>query len=134
MLDLIQPFLKDKGIQFARYDRSMNSVDREKSIEAIKKDDHVKVILISFKAGSTGLNLTTCNNVILVDLWWNPALEDQAFDQAHRFGQLKLKIDVTVEDRMLKLQDKKRELACAVLSGDKIKNMRLGLDDLMALF
>ncbi|KAF5348045.1 hypothetical protein D9758_010064 [Tetrapyrgos nigripes] len=140
MLDLIQPFLKDKGIRFVRYDRSMNSVDREKSIEAIKKDDHVKVILISFKAGSTGLNLTACNNVILVGLWWNPVLEDQAFDRAHRFGQLKdvniykLKFDATVEDRMLKLQDKKRELARAVLSGDKIKNMRLGLDDLMALF
>ncbi|KAF5348032.1 hypothetical protein D9758_010054 [Tetrapyrgos nigripes] len=140
MLDLIQPFLKDKGIRFVRYDGSMNSVDREKSIEAIKKDDRVKVILISFKAGSTGLNLTACNNVILVDLWWNPALEDQAFDRAHRFGQLKdvniykLKIDATVEDRILELQDKKRELARAALSGDKIKNIRLGLDDLMALF
>lgn len=100
--------------------------------------------------------MTACNNVILVDLWWNPALEDQAFDRAHRFGQkrdvniFKLKIDETVEDRILtvsrrnimrapltssfQLQEKKRELARAALSGDKIKDMRLGMEDLLALF
>ncbi|KAK7460971.1 hypothetical protein VKT23_008899 [Stygiomarasmius scandens] len=140
MLDLIEPFLRDKGIRFVRYDGSMNSQDREKSLEAIKKDDKIKVILISFKAGSTGLNLTACNNVILVDLWWNPALEDQAFDRAHRFGQTKdvhiykLKIDATVEERILELQEKKRELTRAALSGDKIKNLRLGMNELLALF
>jgi SNF2 family DNA or RNA helicase len=88
----------------------------------------------------SGLNLTSCNNVILVDLWWNPALEEQAFDRAHRYGQkrdvniYKLKIDGTVEDRILELQEKKRALAAAALSGDKIKNMRLGMEDLLALF
>ena len=80
---------------------------REHSLKQIRENESVKVILISFKAGSTGLNLTACNNVILVDMWWNPALEDQAFDRAHRFGQqrpvniYKLKIDDTVEDRIL---------------------------------
>lgn len=99
-----------------------------------------QVILVSFKAGSAGLNLTCCNNVILVDIWWNPALEDQAFDRAHRMGQTrdvsiwKLKIDDTVEDRILALQDSKRALAAAALSGDKIKNLKLGRDDLLALF
>lgn len=109
-----------------------------------------------------GLNLTCCNNVILVDLWWNPALEDQAFDRAHRLGQTrnvniyKLSIPNTVEERILdvrlfillarillifnnayclhQLQEKKRALAAAALSGDKMKNMKLGMDDLMALF
>lgn len=58
-----------------------------------------------------GLNLTVCNNVILVDMWWNPALEEQAFDRAHRFGQkkavniYKLKVDGTVEDRILEVSD-----------------------------
>ena len=56
-------------------DGSMNKVDREKALETIKNKANIRVILISFKAGSTGLNLTCCNNVILVDLWWNPALE-----------------------------------------------------------
>lgn len=101
--------------------------------------------------------MTCCNNVILVDLWWNPALEDQAFDRAHRLGQTrnvnihKLSVPGTVEERILavrhcwshlrttadyvsQLQDKKRALAAAALSGDKLKNMKLGLDDLMALF
>lgn len=112
-----------------------------------------------FTEDVTGLNLTACNNVILVDMWWNPALEvsfsynvlccallkcehsqDQAFDRAHRFGQTrqvniyKLTIEQTVEERILALQDKKRELAAAALSGDKISKSKLGLDDLMALF
>ncbi|KAG6815677.1 hypothetical protein H0H87_012343 [Tephrocybe sp. NHM501043] len=140
MLDLIEPFLREKGIEYVRYDGSMDAKTREKALETIKNVSNVRVILISFKAGSTGLNLTACNNVILVDLWWNPALEDQAFDRAHRFGQtrdvniFKLKIDETVEDRILTLQEKKRELARAALSGDKIKDMRLGMEDLLALF
>ncbi|KAF9541344.1 hypothetical protein CPC08DRAFT_650606, partial [Agrocybe pediades] len=140
MLDLIEPFLHEKGINYVRYDGSMLPKDREASLDKIRHKKDVRVILISFKAGSTGLNLTACNNVILVDLWWNPALEDQAFDRAHRFGQerdvniFKLKIDGTVEDRILLLQEKKRALAAAALSGDKIKNMRLGMDDLLALF
>ncbi|KAF7337965.1 SNF2 family DNA-dependent ATPase [Mycena venus] len=140
MLDLIEPFLREEGIRYVRYDGSMKPVDREAALTKIKTSTHTKVILISFKAGSTGLNLTACNNVILVDLWWNPALEDQAFDRSHRVGQtrpvniFKLKIDNTVEDRILELQDKKRELARAALSGDKIKNMKLGMEDLLALF
>ncbi|KAJ6490632.1 SNF2 family DNA-dependent ATPase [Mycena vitilis] len=140
MLDLIEPFLRKEGIRYVRYDGSMKPVDREAALNKIKVSPQTKVILISFKAGSTGLNLTACNNVILVDLWWNPALEDQAFDRSHRVGQtrpvniFKLKIDDTVEDRILVLQDKKRELARAALSGDKIKNMKLGMDDLLALF
>lgn len=140
MLDLIEPFLSEEGVKYVRYDGSMSAKEREVSLAKIKSSKSTRVILISFKAGSTGLNLTACNNVILVDLWWNPALEDQAFDRAHRFGQtrdvniFKLKIDNTVEDRILALQDKKRQLAQAALSGDKIKNMRLGMDDLLALF
>ncbi|TFK32090.1 SNF2 family N-terminal domain-containing protein [Crucibulum laeve] len=140
MLDLIEPFLQEAGIKYVRYDGSLSTDMRERALAKIKSSTTTRVILISFKAGSTGLNLTACNNVILVDLWWNPALEDQAFDRSHRFGQerdvniFKLKIDNTVEDRILSLQDKKRALAAAALSGDKIKGMRLGMDDLLALF
>ncbi|KAJ7217158.1 SNF2 family DNA-dependent ATPase [Mycena pura] len=140
MLNLMEPFLREAGVRYVRYDGSMKPQDREAALTKIKNSANVKVILISFKAGSTGLNLTACNNVILVDLWWNPALEDQAFDRSHRVGQkrpvniFKLKIDNTVEDRILALQDQKRELAMAALSGDKIKNMKLGMEDLMALF
>ncbi|CAE6481662.1 unnamed protein product [Rhizoctonia solani] len=140
MLDLLEPFLKDAGIGYSRLDGSMIPKDREVALEKIRNSSRTKVILISFKAGSTGLNLTACNNVILVDLWWNPALEDQAFDRAHRLGQTKdvhiykLTIPETVEERILKLQDAKRDLAKAALSGDKLSNNRLRLDDIMKLF
>ncbi|KAF9022196.1 hypothetical protein BDZ89DRAFT_1070828, partial [Hymenopellis radicata] len=139
MLDLIEPFLTRRGIRYARYDGSMKPAEREVSLNKIKNDPKTKVILISFKAGSTGLNLTVCNRVILFDMWWNPALEDQAFDRAHRFGQkkkvniYKLKVEGTVEDRILALQDKKRELTKAALSGDKVKNLRLDMNELLAL-
>ena len=135
----------------------MNKVQRDEALAKINESASTRVILISFKAGSTGLNLTCCNNVILVDPWWNPALEDQAFDRAHRLGQTravnvyKLSVPDTVEQRilevlfyrvwanrfadyLLQLQEKKRALAAAALSGDKLKNMRLGIDDLVALF
>lgn len=93
MLDVIQPFLKDRGFQFVRCkclpcshrislindnrldDGSMRKDKREESLQKIRENKSTKIILISFKAGSTGLNLTACNNVILVDMWWNPALE-----------------------------------------------------------
>ncbi|KAL6306911.1 SNF2 family N-terminal domain-containing protein [Sparassis latifolia] len=140
MLDLIEPFLRAEKIRFVRYDGKMSKVHRDESLKKINESSETRVILISFKAGSTGLNLTCCNNVILVDLWWNPALEDQAFDRAHRLGQTrkvnikKLCVPDTVEQRILELQEKKRALAHAALSGDKLKNMRLGVDDLVALF
>ncbi|KAI0080447.1 hypothetical protein K474DRAFT_1682619 [Panus rudis PR-1116 ss-1] len=140
MLDILEHFLKDQGVRYVRYDGSMNKVKREEALDKIKNSKNTRVILISFKAGSTGLNLTCCNNVILVDLWWNPALEDQAFDRAHRVGQTrnvhiyKLSIPGTVEERILELQEKKRALANAALSGDKMKNMTLRMEDLMGLF
>lgn len=84
-----------------------------------------------------GLNvqLKACNNVILVDIWWNPALGDQAFDRAHqtRVSTYKLTIENTVEERILTLEDSKRALATAALGGDKIENLKLG-QALMALF
>ncbi|KAJ9122037.1 hypothetical protein QFC24_004264 [Naganishia onofrii] len=139
-LNLIEPFLRREGVKYVRYDGSMTNDKRQVALEAIKNDPRVKVILISFKAGSTGLNLTCCNNVILLDLWWNPALEDQAFDRAHRLGQkldvniFKLTIHESVEDRILTLQNMKRELAAAALSGQGTKNMKLTLNDMIDLF
>ncbi|KAG1752062.1 SNF2 family N-terminal domain-containing protein [Suillus lakei] len=137
MLNLIEPFLIAGGDQVCAV---MTKDKREASLEKIRNSKSTRCILISFKAGSTGLNLTCCNNVVLVDMWWNPALEDQAFDRAHRFGQkrdvniFKLTIPETVEERILELQEKKRELTKAALSGEKMKNMKLGMDDLLALF
>jgi len=140
MLDLVEPFLRHQRIKFSRIDGSLRPTERETAINKIKNDPATTVILISFKAGGVGLNLTCCNHVILVDLWWNPALEDQAFDRAHRLGQTravniyKLVIENTVEDRILTLQEKKREVATVALSGGKLSKNKLDLNDLIALF
>ncbi|KII91444.1 hypothetical protein PLICRDRAFT_59326, partial [Plicaturopsis crispa FD-325 SS-3] len=123
MLNIIEPFLRVEGYRFVRYDGKMSPEKREASLQEIRYREDTLVILISITAGSTGLNLTSCNNVILVDMWWNPAREDQAFDRTHRIGQkkkvyiYKLKIDDTVEDRILELQKRKRNLAAETLGG-----------------
>jgi len=141
MIDLVSPVLKEMGIGHVRYDGSMRPQDREKALQDIHKKSEIRVILISTKAGNSGLNLTCCNNVILVDPWWNPAVEEQAFDRAHRIGQTrdvniyKLVVPDTVEDRILALQEKKRALAKAALEGGKLaKGSKLEMRELLALF
>jgi len=78
MLDKIEPFLRQAGHKFVRYDGSLRNEDRTRVLDRFRASATTNVILISFKAGSTGLNLTAANHVILVDLWWNPALEGAA--------------------------------------------------------
>ncbi|CEH12347.1 Helicase-like transcription factor HLTF/DNA helicase RAD5, DEAD-box superfamily [Ceraceosorus bombacis] len=141
-LDLVEPFLKQNRHKFVRYDGSMKPAEREGNLHSLKTDPTVTVALISFKAGSTGLNLTCCNHVVLCDLWWNPALEMQAFDRAWRFGQTKdvkvykLVIKDTVEQRILVLQDAKRQISSAALEGSKLKKggNKLSRKELFYLF
>ncbi|KAJ7154612.1 SNF2 family N-terminal domain-containing protein [Mycena filopes] len=140
MLDVIEPFLAAIGVDFVRYDGSMSVKERKQALVDIETDPRKTVILVSLKAGGVGLNLTACNHVILVEMWWNPALEDQAFDRTHRVGQTrnvhiyKLKIADTVEDRILELQERKRELTKVALSGHHVKNKDLGMHELLELF
>lgn len=126
-LDLAEGYLKRDGYSYTRYDGSMRPKEREAALATIRDNKDVKIILISFKAGSTGLNLTCCSRVILMDLWYNPMLEEQGMDRAHRVGQkrdvymYKVCIDDTVEQRILNMQEKKRELGKAALEGSKLK-------------
>jgi SNF2 family DNA or RNA helicase len=140
-LDLLQPFLDRAGHRYVRYDGSMRPDERERALDSIRSDPKVRLILISFKAGNVGLNLTCCSHVILMDLWWNPMLEAQSIDRAHRLGQqrdvhvYKLVIKDSVEERILALQDKKRALAEAALEGSKLsKANKLDRKELMYLF
>jgi len=140
--DILQPFLRKAGVRFVRLDGSMNTKQRAEALERIKRDDDkYTAILVSIKAGSVGLNLTCCSRVILMDLWWNPAIEAQAFDRAHRFGQkrdvkiFKITIDGTIEDRILTLQQEKAALAAAALDGgDLTKGNKLSMKDILSLF
>ena len=136
LLDLIEPHLEKAGIAFTRLDGSTR--DRQAVVAEFQDPDGPPVMLISLKAGGTGLNLTAADHVFLVDPWWNPAVEDQAADRTHRIGQDKpvlvyrLVARDTVEERILVLQEAKRALAAAALGGAD-RATSLTKDDLMAL-
>jgi SNF2 family DNA or RNA helicase len=136
LLDLIEPVLTQVGIGFNRLDGSTR--DRAAVVEQFQSSDGPPVMLISLKAGGTGLNLTAADHVFLCDPWWNPAVEDQAADRAHRIGQerpvmiYRLVAADTVEERILELQQRKRSLGEAAL-GDAAAAASLTRDDLLAL-
>lgn len=144
MLDLVEPCFKKVGIKFVRYDGSMKSNSREESLNKLRNDDSVKVLLCSLKCGALGLNLTCASRVILLDPWWNPMVSEQAIDRVHRIGQTnpvdvyEFIIEKTVEERILKLQDKKRVLAKSILdvNGTKAVNKKanaLSSDEMLDL-
>jgi superfamily II DNA or RNA helicase len=136
MLDLIEPHLDENGISFTRLDGSTR--DRAGVVRSFQSDGGPTVLLISLKAGGTGLNLTAADHVFLMDPWWNPAVEDQAADRAHRIGQDRpvmvyhVVAEDTVEEKILALQEKKREIA-AVATGAAKAGGALTRDDLLAL-
>ena len=108
--------------------------------ERFQTQDDCNLFLISLKAGGLGLNLTAAGYVFLLDPWWNPAVEAQAIDRAHRIGQTqpvfsyRLIARDTVEEKILELQKAKKKLAGAVLEGDGIGLRDLKADELRVLF
>jgi hypothetical protein len=136
-LDLLEPELKTRGVRFVRLDGSTR--DRGAVVTEFQESACVSVMLLSLKAGGTGLNLTAADHVFLLDPWWNPAAEDQAADRAHRIGQdrpvlvHRLVSEDTVEERILALQDKKRALAQAATEGAASGAASITRDDLLAL-
>ncbi|KAF9784773.1 SNF2 family N-terminal domain-containing protein [Thelephora terrestris] len=141
VLDLIEMLFARNGIQNIRYDGKMDRGSREIAIATFKKPSGPKVMLLSTKCGSVGLNLTVANRCINLDLSWNYQSESQAYDRVHRIGQDKevfvhrLVVRDTVEDRMLRLQETKMGLADAALGeGGSIKLHKLSVKELKALF
>ena len=100
----------------------------------------IPVFLISLKAGGTGLNLTAADTIILYDPWWNPAVEEQAIDRAHRIGQdkpvfvHKLVMNGTIEEKMEALKEKKRALAASIFDVDGAPTLAMTEADLDMLF
>jgi len=139
MLDLIEAPLQDSGYKFVRLDGTMSQSQRELSINQFNKNSEVLIFLISMKAGGLGLNLTAASNVFLLDPWWNPATEDQAIDRVHRIGQTRPAfvtryiIENSIEERILLLQEKKRDLAKGALN-ENVEISKIKLDDLNLLF
>jgi superfamily II DNA or RNA helicase len=138
MLTLIRRAMEEDGVKYEYLDGSTK--DREARVQAFQKDDGPPVFLISLKAGGAGLNLTAADTVIHFDPWWNPAVEDQATDRAHRIGQTKVVTTYrliakgTIEEKILELGGKKRELTSAVLSEDVGGAKKLTKGDLEDLF
>jgi SNF2 family DNA or RNA helicase len=136
LLDLVEPHLKTAGIAFTRLDGSTR--DRGAVVADFQREEGPPVMLISLKAGGTGLNLTAADHVFLLDPWWNPAVEDQAEGRAHRIGQerpvmvYRLVAKDTVEEGILALQQRKRNLAEAAL-GEADQAGGITRDDLLAL-
>ena len=137
LLDLIEPQLKSAGIGFERLDGT--TVNRGEVTDRFQSPEGAPVLLMSLKAGGTGLNLTAADHVFLVDPWWNPAVEAQAADRAHRIGQertvmvYRLVSQGTVEERILGLQEKKRAIFEAALS-EASAATAITREDLLELF
>jgi superfamily II DNA or RNA helicase len=137
MLELLREELTAQNIQCCYLDGSTR--DRASVVEKFQNDPSVPVFLISLKAGGTGLNLTGADTVIHFDPWWNPAVEAQATDRAHRIGQrnvvtsYKLITRGTVEEKILNMQARKRALTQAVLEGEEQFASTLTWDEIREL-
>lgn len=137
LLRIVRQRLDDQGIAYEYLDGA--TVDRQSPVERFQSDPECRLFLISLKAGGLGLNLTAAEYVFLLDPWWNPAVEAQAMDRAHRIGQTRhvfayrLIARETVEEKVLELQNTKRDLAEAILSADNSTIRDLRREDLELL-
>ncbi|MDG1893359.1 MAG: SNF2-related protein [Fuerstiella sp.] len=139
MLSIVRQHLDSAGIEYEYLDGQTR--DRQQRVANFQENDDCRVFLISLKAGGLGLNLTAADYVFLLDPWWNPAVEAQAIDRAHRVGQTKnvfayrMICRDTVEEKIAELQKKKRDLADAILDGGDQKSILkdLSVEDLELL-
>lgn len=136
-LTLIRELLDKKGIAYHYLDGATPVPQRKKAMNAFQAGEG-DLFLISLKAGGTGLNLTAADYVIHMDPWWNPAVEDQASDRAHRMGQkrpvtiYRLVAKDTIEDKIVELHKHKRDLANSLLEGGEVSG-KMSVEDMMAL-
>jgi SNF2 family DNA or RNA helicase len=136
-LKLVEQRLKKRGIEYCYLDGSMSANKRKQQVEKFQAGD-APLFLISLKAGGTGLNLTAADYVLHLDPWWNPAVEQQASDRAHRLGQTRpvtvyrLIAKNTIEEKILELHEHKQALADKLLTGNGDTG-QLSKDQLLAL-
>ena len=136
-LKLYKTYLDERQIQYCYLDGSTK--DRQEQVEKFQNDDGYPVFLLSLKAGGVGLNLTRASYVFLLDPWWNPAAESQAFDRAHRIGQ-KNKVFVykfitqnTIEEKILKLQEEKKQLFETMIESENGTFKQLEVNEILKL-
>ncbi len=134
VLKAIGERFEEAGINYSYLDGQTEAKERLALVDDFNTNPEKRVFLISLKAGGTGLNLTSASTVIHFDPWWNPAVENQASDRAHRMGQkevvtvIKLIAEGTIEERVIALQEEKKELIEQVMSG-QAENTLTGLSE-----
>jgi SNF2 family DNA or RNA helicase len=139
MLEIIQKVLDEQKYEYFYMEGSTKVTDRNDYVKRFNAGEG-QLFLISLKAGGTGLNLTGADTVIHFDPWWNPAVEDQATDRAHRIGQknsvqvIKLITKGTIEEKIYKLQKKKKELSDSVIESKEVFINSLSKEELEELF
>jgi SNF2 family DNA or RNA helicase len=137
LLAIVRRMLDDTTIPYEYLDGK--TTDRQERVERFQNDPGCPVFLISLRAGGQGLNLTAADYVVLLDPWWNPAVESQAIDRTHRIGQTRrvfatrLIARDTVEEKVLQLQERKRDLAEAIIRSDEGPVSSLTREDLELL-
>lgn len=137
LLALVRPKLEERGLVYEYLDGKTR--DREERVRRFQNDPQCPLFLVSLKAGGLGLNLTAADYVFLLDPWWNPAVEQQAIDRAHRIGQTRpvfayrLVCQDTVEQRIQELQARKKEIAAAIVSSPENILRHLSREDLERL-
>jgi SNF2 family DNA or RNA helicase len=138
-LDLFRNELDSNGIKYCYLDGSTTGTGRQDQVDTFQNDESVKVFLISLKAGGVGINLTAAEYVFLLDPWWNPAVEAQAVDRAHRIGQqntvftYKFISKHTVEEKILSLQKHKQKLFTDLIATEETFVKSLSQDDILSL-
>lgn len=143
VLDLIGNRLNEENISYSYIDGKIDAKKRLELVEEFNNTDKNKVFLISLKAGGTGLNLTSASMIIHFDPWWNPAVEDQASDRAHRIGQknvvdvIKLISKDTVEEKVIEMQEIKKDIIDDIINSNLESSTalkRLSRDEIIDLF
>lgn len=136
-LQILREYLDERGISYQYLDGSTSSKQRKQRVDAFQAGEG-DLFLISLKAGGLGLNLTAADYVLHMDPWWNPAIEDQASDRAHRLGQTRpvtiyrLVCKNTIEEKIVKLHQEKRDLAGSLLEGSDM-SAKMSSEDLLDL-
>lgn len=137
MLQIVKTRLEEEKIPYEYLDGQ--TTDRQKRVENFQNNKDIRVFLISLKAGGTGLNLTEADYVFIIDPWWNPAVENQAIDRCYRIGQTKnvmayrMICKDTIEEKIVSLQQKKRNVATSIISVDDEKKS-FNLEEVKDLF
>ena len=138
MLAIIRRWLEEGSVNYLYLDG--RTKERQPIIDQFNNDDRVRLFLISLKAGGTGLNLAAADTVIIYDPWWNPAVEHQAVDRAHRIGQTRavsvyrLVTEHSIEQKIMDLKSKKSRLVEALISENAMSPLNLSKTDLESLF